>query len=404
MSARSVLLALAFGAAGCGAGTLADRPLVLGDLHLVAEGPCARLSAASMGERRVIVYGDTGYDLHDWSAGEQLAAAQSLVEVTKDGVRRNKTLLRGLPTTSRGYVPGNLELGEDSAGNGWLLRIDTRYAPRGTGSLFVRELDPYELSPSGWARSDAETPLDLGPVARGLPDVPLSDACEDEALRFVPLAWDRAKDGSLLVAGRCQDDSHIAYADTTLVVAHAAPGSSTWEFGQPPRSNRLNGIVNLSITARSRGEAWLTAYEPFSPVNGRQSYLARWDGARWTEVDLGIDEGLMSVASDAEGRLFVAASRGLYRRDVDGLCTKLPLPPLRYTQQQPDLHIHHATVFDAGDLWVEASYRVKVRAGDHGEMTEIWASALYSNVETNAPLYCDAAEEAGNALAEVEGG
>lgn len=403
MSTRSVLLALAIGSVGCGA-TLTDTPLVLGDLHLVAEGPCARLSVAAMGERRVIVYGDTGYDLHDWSAGEQLSAAQSLVEITKQGVRRNKTLLRGLPTNARGYVPGNLELGEDSTGNGWLLRIDTRYAPRGTGSLFVRELDPYELSAGGWARSEGETPLDLGPVARGLPDVPVLDACEDKALRFVPLAWDRAEDGTLLVAGRCQDDSHIAYMDTTLVVAHAAPGASSWEFGQPPRSSRLDGIVNLSIHARSRDEAWLTAYEPFNPVDGRQSYLARWDGARWTELDLEIDEGLMSVTSDAEGRLFLAASRGLYRRDVNGECTKISLPPLRYTQQQPELHVHDARVFGAGDLWVEASYRVKVRGGERGETTEIWASALYSNVKTQSPLYCDAAEEAGKALAEVEGG
>jgi hypothetical protein len=397
-----VLAALAC-ACACTASPAPREPrLRLGELAVVAEGPCPRLSAASAGGRTLLLYGETGYDLHDWGAGERLAAAQTLAEVTASGVVRDPRLLSGLPRDARGYVPGSLLAGSDGSGAGYLLRVATRYAPRGTGSLFVREHEPYELTSSGWVSSSAPSPLDLGPVTRGLPEPPLKDACEDDELSFVPLSTARARDGSLFVAGRCQDDSHIAYHDTTLVVLHAAAADRAWGVARLPRTQRLSGIVNVDVDARSATDARLVAYEPFEPPRGRHSYYVEWDGRAWRERELGVDAGLMSVAADSAGRTYLAASAHLYRVDGPNV-VQVRLPPLSWVKQQPELHVHSVSVLDDDVVWVEASYRARAPAGEKGEVGEIWASALFSNAQLSAPLYCDARELADAALSEVEG-
>lgn len=396
--------ALASAAIAC-APPAPPRPpgLTLGQLSVVAEGPCPRLSMTAAGGRRLLVYGETGYDLHDWAAGERLAAAQTLAELTPAGFVRNPELLRGLPRDARGYVPGSLLAGSDGAGAGYLLRVSTRYAPRGTGALFTREHEPYELTDSGWAPATGSSPFDLGPVTRGLPEAPLAEACASPAPHFVPLSTARAGDGSLFVAGRCQDESHIAYEDTTLVVLRAAAGARKWDVARLPRTDRLSGIVNVDLHARSAGEAQLVAYEPYQPVAGRHSYYVRWDGERWRERDLGIDEGLMSVTADSAGRTYLATSGHLYRLEGEAVI-RVELPPLRWVREQPQLHVHDVEVLMDDDLWVEASYRARAPLGEHGEVGELWASALFSTARLPRPLYCDARELAERALSEVEQG
>lgn len=369
----------------------------------MAEGPCARLSMEVAGKRRYLVYGETGYELGDWQAGEIFAAAQSIAEVTPEGVVRDANLFRGLPLDARGYVPGSLELGVDRRGRPWLHRITTRYAPRGQGTLVERDIDAFGTGDEGWVRSSDADGFDMGLAGRDLPEVPMREACDDEKLRFVPLASSLAADGTVFVAGRCQDEGHIAYAETTLVVAHVAPDAERWSWHRLPKSTRLDGIVNMDVFGRSAREAWVVAFEPFAEIQGRQSYLMRWDGSAWREENLDLDEGLIRIAGDAEGRIYLAAGRALYRREVDGKVQKMPLPPLRFTKTQPDLHVHHVTVDRQNDLWVEASYRVRVPVNARGDKSDAWGSVLYSTARLGNPLYCDAREEAEAALAEVEG-
>ncbi|MFO0550622.1 MAG: hypothetical protein U0271_19670 [Polyangiaceae bacterium] len=413
------LFAVALLTSSCASGTAASStgphaddagPLPTGALAVFAEGPCARLSAAELGGRRVLVYGDTGYGLHDWAAGEKLFAAQTIAELTPAGPRRNPALLRGLPLDERGYVPFSLEVGADSTGRGWLLAVETRYAPRGTGALFVRASTPYSYEErDGWSPREGESVVDLGPELPYLPPLPLgrrpaSDSpCGDEHLEFLPLSHGFGRDGSVFVSGRCQDESHLAYADTTLVVARAAPHASAWSFARLPRSNRLDGIVNTATFAVSSKDAWVSAYEPFSPVSGRQSYLVHWDGASFEEVDLGIDQGIMSLAGGEDGALYLAAGRGLFKRDARGAVTEVPLPPLHFVARPPELHVHDVRSFErAGvfELWVEATYRVELSAGE-ARVSE-YASALFSNVQTPSPIFCDAREAAPSALAYVD--
>lgn len=370
-------------------------------LHPVAEGPCAKLSIEAVGDRRFIVFGDTGYELADWAAGEDLAAAQSLIEITAEGPVRNHSMLEGLPRNARGYVPAAIELGRDSTGTPWLASIETRYAPRGTGALFEHTSRAYTLRDGGWQRAADDAPLDLG--KGNLPDVSAKDACEQEGLRFVPLTHSFAPDGSLSIAGRCQDQSHIAYADTTLVVAHAPTGASEWSYARLPKTNRLDGIVNVALYAVSARDAWLTAFEPFAPTNGRPAYLAHFDGSQWREVETGIDDGLMSVAAVADGSLYLAGGRALYRRAPSGEVLRVALPPLRFTRGAPELHVRRVRVFPAGDVWVEAGYRVRRSTGERGEASDVWASALFSNRVLPFPMLCDAREDASVAMMEIEG-
>jgi hypothetical protein len=401
-----VALALGFLVVGGCGGARVDTakpvgPALAAELRAIAEGPCAKLSVEAVGERRFLVYGDTGYELGDWAAGEQLAAAQSLIEITAVGPAQNHAMLEGLPRDARGYLPAAIELGSDSTGTPWLASIDTRYAPRGTGALFERTSRVYRFQGGGWQRAPDNAPLDLGKGS--LPDVSAHDACEDGALRFVPLTHSFATDGSILIAGRCQDESHINYADTTLVVAHATKGESEWSYARLPKTSRLDGIVNVALHAASSADAWLTAFEPYAPTTGRPAYLAHFDGSQWREIDTSIEDGLMSVAGAADGTLYLAGGRALYRRAPNGQTARVELPPLRFTRGAPELHIRRVRVFPAGDVWVEAGYRVRRPTGERGEASDVWASALFSNRVLPLPIYCDAREEASAAMVEIEG-
>jgi hypothetical protein len=393
--------------AGCG-GAHVERTkgpsndvLLAAELAIVAEGPCAKLAVEAVGERRFLVYGDTGYELSDWSAGEKLAAAQSLIEITPQGPLRNHAMLEGLPRNGRGYLPADIEIGADSTGTPWLASIDARYAPRGTGALFERTMKAYSFSEQGWRPAPGDVPLDMG--SGKLADVSAADACEQPGLRFVALTHAFGADGSLIIAGRCQDESHINYADTTLVVAHAAKGAPEWSYARLPKTSRLDGIVNVAASAVNARDAWLTAFEPYAPTDGRPAYLAHFDGTQWKEVETGIDDGLMSVAGTTDGALYLAGGRALYRRSADGAVARVTLPPLRYARGGPELHVHRVRVFPAGDVWVEAGYRVRRPTGEGGEPSDVWASALFSNRVLPLPLYCDAREEAFAAIMEIEG-
>jgi hypothetical protein len=392
----------------CGASPSPPPPSVVssGELAVVAEGPCAKLAPYPLGNDVVVVFGDTGYELSDWDAGEPWAAAQSLV-LLRDGVWGTaRSLLAGLPRDDRGFVPFDLRVGEDSRGAPWLRLTDTAYAERGTGQLLVRKHLDYAWSEGAWQLDEGA--IDLGSATR----VPEIGPCEDPELRFVPLDFDTTPDGAVFVAGRCQDEfggaqsaggepsppkkTIFAYEDTELVVAVSMRGDG-FSYARLPRSQHLSGMVNVDVEAESATRAWVVAYEPFAAPPDRKSYLAAWDGARFSERDLGVDRGLMSVARVGE-RLYLAASDALFSLDDAGSVRNVPLPPVRLAEPAPALHIHTVTALH-GALWVQASYRVLESRGPSGEKLPRDASVLFSTAAAREPLLCDAREPAERAVA-----
>jgi hypothetical protein len=101
-----------------------------------------------VGERRLLVYGDTGYDLRGWTPGDELAAAQSIVELRRGKWRRDRTLLEGLPTNEGGHLPAEIVLGGARAADAWLLLVTTKSAPFERGVLFGREIAAIGVRPT----------------------------------------------------------------------------------------------------------------------------------------------------------------------------------------------------------------------------------------------------------------
>jgi len=400
--------------AGCGGSSQpvaapGTAPLAAGGIQIVAEGPCGRLSAQSIEGRTLLVYGETGYDLHDWAVGERLAAAQSFVQLQDGGAFRVPSLMEGLPLDAGGYVAADLQLGESPEEGPWLFAVETRYAARNGGRLFDRSGRAFSRKGKTWVATQNASPVPLPGVARSLPPLPLETACQRPGLTMVPLASTRLTNGEILVAGRCQDQSHVNYAETSVLVAHGLPGASAWRIEAAPDASGLDGIVNLALHARASSEAYLVAWEPFKPKGSRRPYLARWNGTRWQMEETGLPEGLMSVATTSDGALYVAAGSGLFRRTRAGAPFEpVPLPPLRFASEgnPPTLRIHTVRVV-GDDLWIEGTYRVALSGS---KKSEARASVLYrlagpaSRTPAMAtPLFCDAREPADRAITAIEG-
>ncbi len=371
--------------------------LTHGGLRVFAEGPCAELSIHAVGSRRFVTYGDTGYDLHGWLPGDHVAAAQAVVEVVDGRAFFNEAFAAGLPTDARGYVPGSLELGGDFDTGAWLLRTTTRYARGGTGALFEREGEGYLHDGVRWRRSDEPVALPAG--ARGLPGLPTTVCAA--GLSFVPLAWTATTTGGVVIAGRCDDDKPTNVHDPVVVALHGAARATAWRVERVPGTDHLDGIVNLELAARDDDDVYLTAYEPFRPREARESFLARFDGDAWSELDWPIEGGTMSIALGDAGEAWVAASRALYRRSADGRVEPVNLAPLRFAKVDASaLHVHGVRRY-GDELWAAASYRVAI-PGSGGRDEVVWASALFTSVATGVHHYCDARETADEALYEVE--
>ncbi len=336
------------------------------------------------------MFGDHGRRFGGWLPGEALAAAQSLVELRGGRAYRRPELVDGLPTDARGYVRGALEVG-GSADAPWLVRTTTRYSKTKRGPLFEKVSDGY-LFDSKW-RSTTE-PVSIPARARRLPGLPRSTACGG-GLRWVALAWTPTPAGGVVVAGRCDDARAANLLQTRVVVAHGAPNATTWKLSELPETDVLDGIVNLDVYAAAEDNVYVSAYEPYKEPEERHSYLAHFDGKRWRDLPIDIDDGIMAISGDGEGSLWLAAGRAAYvmrKRRVE----RLLLPRLKYVSgAQPTLHVHDVHHLDS-ELWIEASYRVALpgKRGSH------WASALFSSRAPAAPLYCDAREPAESALVE----
>jgi hypothetical protein len=396
-------LALVATSAACGGATTpatsadANTRFTAGDMRVAAEGLCSRLSIHAIGDRRVLVFGDTGYDLAGWLPGDELPAAQSIAVLTPEGAGLDPRFLRGLPRDDRGYVPGHLLLGGSDDANAWLLRVTTRYSPGGVGSLFARESFGHRLGPRGWVTATG-SPVDRPAETARLPALP-SEAC-GEGQTFLPLASASTK-GGVLVAGRCDDPRVPNPAEARLLVAHGRPGATLWKVESVPGTSNLDGIVNVALAATSDDRATLIAFEPFVPPERRQSFAATWNGRAWAPTTIELPGGYLDVAYGSAGEILVANGRGVHRVAPSGKVTEIALPPLRFARGGAGdaLYVHGVQTFGA-EVWVEASYRVwPVR-----ERPAVWASALFTNVNVPRTVHCDAREPADRALAEVDPG
>jgi len=396
-------LALSFVASlGCAAPSAGPEPRPpsaarAGELAIVAEGPCARLSMRALGDRRLVVYGDTGYDLRGWLPGDELAAAQSIAVLAPEGPGFDPRLLAGLPRDARGYVGAELELGGPSLEEAWLLRIETRYAPGGTGVLFDRRAEGYRLGPGGWSPRGSGASVDRPRAAAALPALPESSMCTP-GLHFVPLASTSSPEGGVIVAGRCDDDAPQNLPEPEIVVAHGKRGASRWQLARAPLASELDGIVNLELDALSDDDVLLVAWEPFAPIDERNTYAARFDGRAWSALAPPIERPLLSVARRRDGTAFYATGRELFRVDPSGHAEELALPMPSYARGgREDLYVRKVDVVD-DELWVEASHRVAV--GEN--QAPLWASVLYTDRAFDFRLHCDMREPADVALSLID--
>lgn len=367
----------------------------VGGFRVAAEGPCSHLAVHAIGDRRVLVYGDTGYDLAGWLPGDEIPAAQSLAVLTPGGAGRDPQLLRGLPTDARGYVPGHLVVGGRTERDAWLLRVTTRYAPSGRGALFARESDGYVVGPRGWVATTG-SPVDRPPATRGLHELP-TGAC-GEGHTWIPLASTTTR-GGVLVAGRCDDPRVANPSEAAILVAHGRPGATAWEVKRIPGTSNLDGIVNVDLAARTDDDAVLVAWEPFVPLDRRQPFAARWDGQRWSVLELDREGGYLGVAQRPDGTVVVVDGAGAHRVASAGRTTPITLPPLRFARGGAPGDLYVRGVQALGDeLWIEASYRVWPAR----DRPAVWGSAVFTDAAVPRTVFCDAREPADRAIAEVE--
>lgn len=382
--------------AACAAG--ANRATVSTNrdsLAIVAEGPCARLSIQTVGQTRLVVFGDTGYDLELWAPGEEIAAAQAIAELRDGAAYFDDRWTRGLELDARGYVPASLELGGSTERSAWARVTRSRYAPHGTGKLFVREATAFARAGDHWEPLAEDSGAALPPAARGLPALTSASACS-AGLRFLPLTHEVTPAGGMVIAGRCQGDTITPSPDTTLVVLHGRPGANRWEAHKSSPRARLEGHVNADLYARAEDDVYLAAYEPFEPVAGRQAFLAHWDGATWTEIEAGIDGGIMSIAGTPDGELFLATGGAVLRRDRSGKATRIALPAPTFVEPGAQLHVHTVR-FAGGELWVEAALKIGRSAPAGSATEEVWGSVLYGP-SAYGHYHCDARERADDAF------
>lgn len=380
------------------------------EFHGAVAGICSKLDVARIGDRTLILYGDTGYQMTDWNPGETLAAAQSFVEVRGSQVVRNLSLLEGLPSNAGGFVSGDLSLGGRSLDEAWLLRTTSRYSKGGAGALFEHDLDPFTWNGRTWEPYPSSDYVQLPAKARSLPELPVDALCprrdpKAPDLRFVRVTSTvHEATGHLWVAGRCQSDSHVNYRPTRIVIAHGAPGSKEWEISDAPASSQLDAIVNLSLFARSPNDLYLVAYEPFLPLERRVPYLAHFDGTNWRVQHPPMTTGITSVSGSDDGTLWAAAGRDLWRQDADGTWKTIPLPPLPFVARPRTESVRVSTVraFGPDDVWVGVVFMARVKQGERNEAAEVRGAALYHSRPLETPLYCDAREPIETALVAVE--
>lgn len=394
---------------GCAASaaTLALATPSSSSFHVVAEGPCARLSVAAIGARRFILFGDTGYELADWNPGEELAAAQSLVEIRDDQAFRNPSWLRGVPTNEGGYVPGALTIGGPTDAEAWLLATSTRYAPHGVGSLFEREQSAFSRRDHAWIPSPSIDVVRLPRSSRDLPSLQTDSLCAAFGAnqRFVRVAsFVLEQTGDVWIAGRCQDDQHINTRPTRIRVAHGSPRERGWEITDVAASSQLDALVNIGLFARSPEDVWLNAWEPFKPVETRVPYVAHFDGKQWEVQHPPITTGVTCLSGSDDGTLWAAAGYSLWKRDRSGAWSSVSLPALRFSGPANGnaVRITRVHALSAGDVWAEGAYRVAMPSTGERGWRAVRAGVLYRNRPLRYPLYCDASLPADEAIAAVD--
>jgi len=372
---------------------------------VVAEGPCAKLSVQAIGQRKFVVFGDTGYELRAWNPGELLAAAQSFVEIREGLAYRNRALLRGLPTNSGGYTPGDIRFGGSSLQHGWLWRTTTHYAPEDSGALFRRTVEAFVHDGRRWTKHSSPDVARFPPAARSLPPLPAATMCSayGSRLHFVRLTATWLDSGHVWVAGRCQDDGLTNYRETTVLVASGSPETKRWTVAKLSDIWALDAILNVAMYARAADDVYLVAYEPFKPIEKRVQYLVHYDGRSWTLLDTPVGTGMTSVSGSVDGTLWITAGHQLWRRDPKGSWRVIPMPSLLFSKpdKPPSLRITAVRAFAVDDVRVEGAFRVRLPARGEPKPIQGRASVLFHSRPFQYPLFCDPSEPAEKGLSAV---
>lgn len=252
--------------------------------------------------------------------------------------------------------------------------------PPGSQAVVDHHHASFRWTGAGWSGRD-EHGEGLVPT-----DAPEIRICEGrrQRLGFQPQAASTAPDGTLFVAGRCQNTSMAGLRPPLVMLARLHPGAAEWEGFEAPDTADFEYILSLGLWARSAEEAWLTARDTF-PGRSPQPWLARFEGASLAKVAVPFEGATTSVAGRADGTVWVASGGAVWERGPTGAWVRLRLPELKGAGP-----LEAMGTWSAGrQLWVIA---FATRGTEH-------VAALLRSGETRpAPLRCDPRAPANAAL------
>ncbi len=364
-------------------------------LAVAIEGPCPKLRVYGLGTSRLIAYGT--YGLEDSVLTRErpdAAAAQSLAWLDANGARFASNLLAGLPTNKDGWVAGDLELGGTSLDDAWLVRAETTLGKVQRGALFERRRAYYARENERWTESPTKREQVLpGVRPPPFPELLVCTRYGTDA-HFAHHATERLSEGDTIVVGRCEDELHRA--KSPVLILSFRVGDRAWKAAEAPRSELFDGIVNADVLFVSRDEAYLYAYAPYDEGK-KTTYLVRWDGRAWSTMNVPFEGPIVSLARGTDGSVWaVARFADLHRKPPNGEWSKVALPEPKFVEPIPDALRVIEVQSTGDDVWVHAAYPIAIGSGDEARAAR--SHVLYTTRKWSAPLFCDRALPAANAL------
>ena len=344
------------------------------------EGSCSKLLVQRAGHASVLVYGGQGVEDRTGDA------RQSLALIHEGTVRPAPGMLAGLERDARGYVRGDLALG-DPAGLRLEVTVRRPASIRG-GALFDAAHVDYAWRDGAWG---------LATSGDGIAEMPpLSTFCVDPRARTLALhASARANDGATWIAGRCEDDLHRAVGGLEVGVYHATgQGAGAWQKLPTLGAKLLEGIVNVAIVAVAGDEAYVHVWAPYEERGPASPYLVHYHRGRVSRVDTPFAEAVVSVARTVSGALWVIVGKSELHRLEDGQWERVSLPPPRFVVPTPlpgELRLLDVRV-TADAVWVHGAVAVAE------ENATARLHVLYTTGAWKGPVFCDRSRSAARAL------
>jgi hypothetical protein len=231
-------------------------------------------------------------------------------------------------------------------------------ASTSSGKLKIKLIEP--------SLKDADLPPDL-PSAR------LSDAACEKSVRLEAIGATAA--GDVFAAGNCKPDvaagagaSATRYVVIRWPVATAASDAGAdpagdagaSDAGAPEKPGLVDVIPGVSVNlahealhVRSESDVWVAARDTAAKPAGA-SRLFHFDGATWGAVALPPAAAVVrALAGAADGTLWLASERAIFRRATSGAWEEIPLPR-RALGGEGAWEIASLVSDDRGDVWIAA--------------------------------------------------